>query len=328
MGEERAGFVGRVRGETDGNAAAGRNLPQDRHGLKGKVAFQGPLSLDGPAGGREGNQTVIHDLERDHLARFLHTGENVIHIADGTGGELIGDPVEVQAGTADQYLHAAVKQGLEVLGHLLIPGGQFYAGIHEQDGAGEIVGLDQRIEKHPHEIGAELPVTVANDVPAHKDGVAGRGSGRADRLLRRGNRQGTIFQKGQAVSPVLLLHRGVKTLVRGKTLEVSNGSGIVHQNGELTLARGDGLLGHEHRHGTGLSLGVNDTRHSKISFKWFLFVKNIIDLKRETVNWSGTAGGEESGFLPEKPDWRGALSGKIEGYDPFIKKNNIRSRLY
>ena len=151
MGEERAGFVGRVRGETDGNAAAGRNLPQDRHGLKGKVAFQGPLSLDGPAGGREGNQTVIHDLERDHLARFLHTGENVIHIADGTGGELIGDPVEVQAGTADQYLHAAVKQGLEVLGHLLIPGGQFYAGIHEQDGAGEIVGLDQRIEKHPHE---------------------------------------------------------------------------------------------------------------------------------------------------------------------------------
>ncbi|WP_195279468.1 hypothetical protein [Clostridium sp. J1101437_171009_A5] len=57
-------------------------------------------------------------------------------------------------------------------------------------------------------------------------------------------------------------------------------------------------------------------------------MKNIIDLKRETVNWSGTAEGEESGFLPEKPDWRGALSGKIEGYDPFIKKINISSRLY
>ncbi|MBC5731227.1 hypothetical protein [Pseudoflavonifractor hominis] len=57
-------------------------------------------------------------------------------------------------------------------------------------------------------------------------------------------------------------------------------------------------------------------------------MKNIIDLKRETVNWSGTAGGEESGFLPEKPDWRGALSAKIEGYDPFIKKINISLRLY
>ena len=81
-GEKGSCLLRRVRGQPQGDAAAGRDLPQDGHSLKGKAPLQCPLSLNGPAGGGEGDQAVIHVcLHRDDLGGFLHPGHDVVHVA-------------------------------------------------------------------------------------------------------------------------------------------------------------------------------------------------------------------------------------------------------
>ena len=152
-------------------------------------------------------------------------------LLDRTGAQLIGDAVEVEAGAAHQDLDALFHQGLEVLGDLLVPGGELDARIHKEDRAGQIVRLSQSIEEHPHQIGAQLPVAGADDIPAHKDGIARAGGDSRAICRRRGGRGRAVFHKGQAVYTVRLGDGGIIALVARQALEIANGGGVVHQNG-------------------------------------------------------------------------------------------------
>ena len=77
-------------------------------------------------------------------------------------------------------------QGLQMCDDLFVfAGGELYASIHKNKRAGRYAALGQRIEKHFHQVPAQLWATVTNKVTADEKGGRAGSDGTFDRCCGR-----------------------------------------------------------------------------------------------------------------------------------------------
>ena len=104
---------------------------------------------------------VGEKLRADDLTGGGHGLHDVIHIGDGAHGQLVGETVVVQAGTAGADLHTLCLHVLQVLDGDGTLSGDLGAAVIEQDGAGQTLLLAQGVEKALHQRGTQRVVAGA-----------------------------------------------------------------------------------------------------------------------------------------------------------------------
>jgi len=116
----------------------------------------------------------------------LHLLDDVIHIADHAHLQVLRQAKKVEAGPAHQNCAAFGFQGLQMCDDLFVfAGGELYASIHKNKRTGRYAALGQRIEKHFHQVPAQLWATVTNKATADEKGGRAGSDGTFDRCCGR-----------------------------------------------------------------------------------------------------------------------------------------------
>ena len=191
----------------------------------------------------------------------MHTGENVVHIRHLAHLELVGDAVEVEAGAAHEDFATALDELVAALNHLrLLAGDELNAGVHEEDGAGDVVRLSERVDGHLHEVATQGGVALAHVVLADEHGIARATRAHAGEHRGHGSLGlAGLCTTGAELHEVAALDRlnlEAQVLLGGQAGEVLDGCIVV--NLDLNVARTliESLLCHNEGHGALLAKSV------------------------------------------------------------------------
>ena len=191
----------------------------------------------------------------------MHTGEDIVHIRHLAHLELVSDAVEVEAGAAHENLAAALDELVATLDHLgLLAGHKLDAGVHEEDGAGDVVRLSKRVNGHLHEVAAQGGVALAHMVLADEHGVARAARTHAGEHRGHGSLGltglGTVGAELHEVAALDRLDLEAQVLLGGQAGEVLDGRVVVDLDLHVALALVEGLLRHNEGHGALLAKSI------------------------------------------------------------------------
>ena len=111
-------------------------------------------------------------LIRTEIPHFLHSAEDVIHVADCTDLELFLESVEVQAGSAYEDLSALLDKSVQILNDLRLNScNELNAFVHEQNVCRDPVRLAQCENSHFCKISAELGTVGSDSIGVEEYGI-------------------------------------------------------------------------------------------------------------------------------------------------------------